>query len=226
VDDRYDPGAPADLERVRPSLGGGAFPHPPVLPVVAVLTLFIGLSIGFGLAPRAGDGSAQSSGPTTSLPPLRSPGLTEPAPSDTSYPIICWGDGGACGPFILVTPPPVVTTTAPPNGVTVMQAIAAAEDTYGIPESDIVDVRLVDNSDYYTDPLRSDLWVWEIVVRGPGEVPCADSSDYFTYTHEEPGATAFISRMVIADPCHDDMDVVVVDYLTGQVLVKSTAVYP
>jgi hypothetical protein len=225
VDDQYDPGVPADLERVRPNLGGGAFPHPPVLPVVAVLTLFIGLSIGFGLAPRAGDGSAESSGPTASLPPLRSPGPTA-VPTEGSHPIICWGDGGACGPFILVTPRPVVTTTAPPNGVTVTEAIAAAENTYGISESDIVDVRLVDNGDYYTDPLRSDLWVWEIVVRGPGDVPCADNPDSFTYTYEEPGATAFISQVVIPDPCHDDMDVIVVDYLTGQVLVKSTLVYP
>jgi hypothetical protein len=210
VDDRYDPGVPAELERIKPSLGGGAFPHPPVLPVVAVLTLFVGLSIGFGLAAR--DGAAPTQPAIAPTLPVTQPSTAAPtAPEVFATDIICWGDGGACGGFIVVTPPPVVTVTAPPGGVTVTEAIAAAEKTYGISDSDIVDVRLVDNSDYYNDPSRADLWVWEIVVRGPGEVACAGSS-----------------RIVLPDGSgsYVTYDEVVVDYLTGSVRVMSTAVYP
>lgn len=213
MDDRYDdPRMPADLERIRSSVGGGAFPHPPVLPIVAVLTLLLGLSIGFSLAPKEGAGSTPSSTLASETPHVATAAPTATATSPK------WG----VPPIVYITPAPVVTTTPPPGGVTVTDALITAEDVYGFDESEVLDVRLVDNSQYYNDPARADLWVWEIVVKGPGPVACES-----TRLHGlEPSAVPTVLTFQTSRLCQDDTDVVVVDYLTGKVLALTATTYP
>jgi hypothetical protein len=215
MEDREERGAVRNLERVRADVSGGAFPRPPMLPVVATLTLFVGLSLGMALAPRA---------PTPTTATATQFGAPFVAPTAPPSP-------GTLETTAFATALAVQPASPPPGGIAVSQAIAAAEEAYGISDADIVDVSLVDNSETYSDPSRAHLWSWQIQVRTsvadcstpigvrivlPGGSPASVTFGY------EPGSSPEV--VTIASP-----DVVTfyacgltgtitVDYLTGRVV--------
>lgn len=209
--DGGNPEVPADVERVRPSLEGGAFPHPPILPVVAILTLLLGLGIGFGLAPRER--------PT---PPSTQPTVEKPKLPPTHAPAALW-PGAICFDVSrdgsgVATPTPAVSP--PPGGVSPTIAIAAAMGAYGISEADIRAVRLVPvrielNLHYCDDPGRPYTWVWEIEVGGDS-VPCPEPDPISTGNLIE-SPVPETSSYGLPRTCSGDA-VIFVDYLNGLAL--------
>lgn len=221
MDERLDPRTPPELEHVRSKVEGGAFPHPPILPVVAVLALLLGLSLGFGLAPKQAAVSSESPSPTPPLEWTTNP-PTFPVDNPTAPDYFCWGAPPCASiPIVIyVTPEPTVPPSAPTGGVTMAQAVAAAKKAFKVADKDILAVRLVDGTQYYFGP-STDGWFWEVVVRGPGAIPCGG----ILPASESPSVTP--------DPqasgevyCIDEYDAVIVDYRTGEALGMSSATYP
>ena len=109
MDDRVDSRIPAKLERVSSKrIDGGAFRRFPILPVVAVVTFFLGLSLGLELAPKG----------ATERVPTSAPSAVPASPSAT------------------VTLSPTPLASPPAGGVTMGQAIAAVKAAFPIEDSD------------------------------------------------------------------------------------------
>jgi hypothetical protein len=218
MDDRLDPRNPPGLERLRPKVEGGAFPRPPLLPVVAVMTLLLGLSLGLALAPKQATVAGASPSPSASLELTPNP-PTFPVDEVTAQDYFCFGPG-PCASFpgyLVITEEPTAPPTPPAGGVTMAQAVASATKEFGFADKDVVAVRLVDNSQFYTVS-ATDTWSWEIYVRGPGTIPCGGGPI-------APSSTT--PDLSGAGSCIDDYDLVVVDYLSGHgVLEVISASYP
>jgi hypothetical protein len=205
VDNWIDQDAPAELERVRSDIRGGAFPHPPVLPVVAVVALLFGLSLGAEFSPKPGPTVPTTAG--TVAPPSatisRWPGLiANPTAPATIAP---------------ATDAPTAEASAatpPAEGTTVAVAVTAAEKTFGIKPQDVLSVRLANGTSYLP---AIDGWVWEILVRGRGSVECG---------HVWVVRTPIASHSAQPIFCDESADVVIVDYASGTAVIMASATYP
>jgi hypothetical protein len=195
VDRWVEQDAPAELERVRSDIRGGAFPHPPVLPVVAVVAVLFGISVGFGLAPRT---PAATPRPTADL-------IAVPTGPATAVPT---------GPATAVPTDGSPSYTPPGEGTTLAVAVTAAEKTFGIKAQDVISARLANGTAYLP---AIDGWVWEILVRGPGEIVCGRT---WIVPAPQPSYSA--------EPiyCDEAADVVIVDYASGDAVIMASARYP
>jgi len=136
---------------VRPTQLGRGLPVPPVLPVVAVVGLFLGLALGYGIAPRPGQQPPSS--PTVagvslveSASPSASLATPEPAPSAYELP--------------------------PAGGLTLSEALAALDrNGMSVSESAVVYARVERYGEATSNPFAGspDEWVWAIAIRGSFE---------------------------------------------------------
>ncbi len=232
--DRTDAETPAELERLRGRLDGGAIPHPPVLPVVAVVCLLFGLSFGLALAPKDGAGgpngpstAAASSVPTTSGPPSSAP--TVP-PSVASEEAACLLELG-CHVVSLHGATIQVTEPAPAGGVTLAAAIESARRANSFDDKDILSVTLMVDIGFgwaageSASPGGSARWVWQIVLRNPTSWTCTGELSS-PQPLESPPTTSYSFCQIGDSPLLEMREIIIVDYLTGQPLVTIVSPYP
>jgi len=200
MDERVSRDEEPRLERLETRVDGGAFRRPPVLPIVAVVALLFGLSLGVGLVPKPVE-------PTPA--PSASVASAVPAPTVSAAPLLV---DVTASPADLHSPSlaAIVTSTPPKQGTTTAQAVAAAEKTFGIKAADVVSIRLVDGTTY---PPAVVGWVWEIVVRGPGQVECGH---VFVYPKPLPSYSP--------EPiyCEENADIVIVDFKSGEAMLMGS----
>lgn len=133
---------------LRPTQLGRGLPVPPVLAVVAAVGLFLGLALGYGIAPRSGQQPPSS--PTwaggsrvESAAPSASLAATEPTPSAYELP--------------------------PAGGLTLSKALAAIDQNgMAVSESTLVYARVERYEEATSNPFGAspDQWVWAIAIRG------------------------------------------------------------
>jgi hypothetical protein len=143
-----------------------------------IVSLVLGLVVGFGLAPKPGTPTASSS---SALAP--SPRAAESSPPN--------GPVASAAAVIAVSESPTGTSfeLPPPGGLTLAQALASLKGAAvgtGSP-SDAIAARIARFGDVASGALPADRWVWAIVVRGtvdpascggarPSPVPCRPSA--------------------------------------------------
>lgn len=218
--DRTDAETPAELERLRGRLDGGAFPHPPVLPVVAAVCLLFGLSFGLALAPKD-PASFEPATPAPTIP--MSPATTEP---------VCMLGEVCSTPWPAVTIPVVPVGTAPSGGVSLAAAIESARRVYSFDDQDILSVTLTADgrtywadSEFYVGPQGPGQWVWQIVLRGRSRWTCTREM-LSPQPLESPATTAYTFCQMGISPLLEMREIIIVDYLTGQPLVTIVTPYP
>jgi hypothetical protein len=209
MEERDERGPVQDLERVSGNFEGGAFPRPPILPVVATLALLVGLSLGLALAPRA---------PTPTTATATQFGAASVAPTVPPSP-------HTLETTAFATAPPTAAASPPLGGIPVSQAIAAAEEAFGIADAAIADVSLVDNGTFYSDPSSGHLWSWQIVVRElPSQfcVPWADGASGYVMIVPDGSPEPQPSSVTTTGPCRAT-GLIMVDYLTGRAVMMVVA---
>jgi hypothetical protein len=132
---------------LEPKLLGRGLPVPPVA-VVAIVSLFIGLALGYGVAPKPSPALTTSGGTASPVRPLPS-AVASVTPTRQPIP----------SPY---EPPPA-------GGLTVTEALEAlaAEDGFRVPLSAVISARIARYGE--VDPAHGfpkDAWVWAIVIRG------------------------------------------------------------
>lgn len=208
MDDRTDPRTPPQLERVSARFDGGAFRRPPVLPIVAVLALLLGLSLGYGLAPRETTASA------TTMATPSSPAVTVPPSSEiavaTFY--VAWP---CLDPTCVDTPAPIVVVPATPapapsGGLSLSEAVKAASQAWRpFGDSDVVSAELITMSVVSPAMEPSDRWVWALTVRG-SDVPCSGGV-------RQAGASPRVAPLT----CQADSWFITIDYFSGELIMVS-----
>ena len=148
---------------LRPRTRGRSVPIPPLIPTVVIVSLVLGLVVGFGLASKPGPAPV----PTV-------PAFAASTPASSSSPA-----NGSATPFEL----------PPPAGLTLAQALAtlklAAVGTDS--PSDVISARIGRYGDVASGALPADRWVWAFVVRAtfdpascggarPSPQPCPTSA--------------------------------------------------
>jgi hypothetical protein len=138
-----DPDFP-ETTPLTPRPQGKGLPVPPVMPLVAVLSILAGLALGYGLAPRAAtlaSPTPRANSAKPAGPPIATPAATIPAEPKASPP------GGPTGsPEI-----------PPPGGLSLAQALEAFRVSFG-PPAEIISARVARYPPVTTG------WVWLIVV--------------------------------------------------------------
>jgi len=124
---------------LEPRLLGRGLPVPPVA-VAVMVSLFIGLALGYGVAPKSSPEPAPSGGTASPVGPL---------PSAVAS----------------VTPSPY--EPPPAGGLTLTEALdALAKDGFRVPLSAVISARIARYGE--VDPAHgfpADTWVWAIVIR-------------------------------------------------------------
>jgi len=144
--------------RLRPRTLGRSVPIPPLIPTVVIVSLALGLVIGFGLG---------------SKPPSVLTVPAAPSPQPTS------GSAAIATPFAL--PPAGGLTLA--QALAALKGAAVGTDS----PSDLISARIARFGDVASGALPADHWVWAFVVRGsflpascggvqPSPAPCAPSA--------------------------------------------------
>lgn len=163
---------------LRPRTQGRSVPIPPLIPTVVIVSLVLGLVVGFGLASKPGPPPVPSVPAFAASPPASS---ASPANgSVASAPAVIPVSGApAATPFEL----------PPPGGLTLAQALAtlklAAVGTDS--PSDVISARIGRYGDVASGALPADRWVWAFVVRAtfdpascggarPSPQPCPTSA--------------------------------------------------
>ncbi len=136
LDDRdQTPTAP-----LKPRPTGKGLPVPPILPLVAVVSIFAGLAMGYGLAPKPEASEAPNAPSVVSEAPVVSASIpTLPDPGTTA--------SEPAGSFEL----------PPPGGLTLAEALHALSVSFG-PPANVISARV---GRY---PAVTPGWVWLIVV--------------------------------------------------------------
>lgn len=166
--DRQEEPEGARTTLLRPRTQGRSVPIPPLIPTVVIVSLVLGLVVGFGLASKPGP------------PPVPSvPAFAASPPASTSPAVIPVSEDPAATPFEL----------PPPGGLTLAQALAtlklAAVGTDS--PSDVISARIGRYGDVASGALPADRWVWAFVVRAtfdpascagarPSPQPCPTSA--------------------------------------------------
>ena len=176
--DRQEEPDGARTTLLRPRTQGRSVPIPPLIPTVVIVSLVLGLVVGFGLASKPGPATVPSVPAFAASPPASSSspanGSVASAPA-----VIPVSDAPAATPFEL----------PPPGGLTLAQALAtlklAAVGTDS--PSDVISARIGRYGDVANGALPADRWVWAFVVRAtfdpascgvarPSQQPCPTSA--------------------------------------------------
>ena len=112
---------------------------PPVIPLVAVVSILVGLSVGYGFAPKSG--------------PSGSPSPPSPSPRFVAFP----STNPSSAPVLVPTVPPGTAEIPPPGGLNLDQALEALRVEFG-PPAFVISARV----GHY--PAVSAGWVWMMVV--------------------------------------------------------------
>ncbi len=147
--------------RVRPKSIGRGLPVPPVIPLVAILSVLFGLTMGYRLAP----GAAPS--PT----PRHTPPVITPAP--TTAPL---ASGDANWSFLSIIGP-IEILDPPEGGMKLDQLLTQlAGPGLRIPASSVLSARVARYNQVSSINTTSDQWVWVLVISGTSEatVPVID----------------------------------------------------
>lgn len=125
---------------LRPRPRGSGLPVPPVIPLVAVISVLLGLAMGYGLAPKPHPSASPNS------PSPSSQSVAVPSANPSAY------------LAAVQTGPPVGTAEIPPpGGLSLAQALEAFRVSFG-PPTDVISARV---GRY---PAVSPGWVWLIVI--------------------------------------------------------------
>ena len=167
--DRQEEPEGARTTLLRPRTQGRSVPIPPLIPTVVIVSLVLGLVVGFGLASKPGPA------PVPSVPAFAaSPPASSSSPANGSV-----ASAPAATPIEL----------PPPGGLTLAQALAtlklAAVGTDS--PSDVISARIGRYGDVANGALPADRWVWAFVVRAtfdpascggarPSPQPCPTSA--------------------------------------------------
>jgi hypothetical protein len=182
-----DPDFP-ETTPLAPRPRGKGLPVPPVIPLVAVVSILAGIALGYGLAPKAvalasPTPASQTAQPAT--PPIATQAATiAPAPTSSAQ-------GEATDSREI----------PPPGGLSLAQALEAFRVSFG-PPAEVISARVA----HY--PPVSSGWVWLIVV--PYFTPVCDYGAIAGLPG--PGQTAPPCRYV------STTEMLVLDYVTGELL--------
>lgn len=139
MDDPFDELDLPPTTPLTPGSRGRRLPVPPVIPLVAVLSILVGLSVGYGFAPKPG----LSKSP---IPP-------SPSPRFVAFP----SANPSSSPALVPTEPPATAEIPPPGGLNLAQALEALRVSFG-PPAYVISARV---GRY---PAVSSGWVWMMVV--------------------------------------------------------------
>jgi hypothetical protein len=194
-------------------MGGHGLPVPPLVPIVAVVALLAGISIGYGLAPKVQPVAATAEPDpieTPTQPPVSLPSgyyiEWKAVPGDPSqvYVYVVDGDGSMR----------VASGTLPPQGVSL--ATAAGNQVEPVDLANVVSAKI--EPYYVVNPQASpNVWVWAIEVRVANPDQCGGGPDL---QGELPAAGEASATPVVGDVsfdalCYIASRTVVVDYRTG-----------
>ena len=200
MDERFDARTPPPMERLGgPQLGGGAFRRIPIVPVVALVTFFLGLAVGSGLASKTQQ--VPSGGPSGSIV------------ASTS------ASAASSGPTL----DPSLGPTPPAGGITMGQAIVDAQGALDFDDSQVVSAILIrDLSEPNPPPER---WIWEIAIEEPGRTPCWHQPQQMvpdpSFELPVPSGSLLVpapAASPTAQLCTNQSATIGVDYLTGLVV--------
>lgn len=139
MDDPFDELDLPPTTPLTPGSQGRRLPVPPVIPLVAVLSILVGLSVGYGFAPKTG--------------PSNSP----IAPSQSLRTVAVPSGNPSSDPALVPSEPPATAEIPPPGGLNLAQALEALRVSFGTPAY-VISAR----AGRY--PAVSPGWVWLMVV--------------------------------------------------------------
>jgi hypothetical protein len=194
-----DSGLPS-MVRLKPRPLGRGLPVPPVLPIVVIVSILVGLAMGYGLASRPE--------PTT---PQATPSTPASATASTSAPQIAYPSlAESVDPTVAPVQRAVSTLEIPPSGgLSLSQALDALGASFGF-RSDVISARI---SRY---PPVSKGWVWLIVIPYSA-LACQNGLTF----QAEPAVPAGPSaESVPLGDCRSitSTELVILDYRTGEFL--------
>lgn len=130
------------------SLGRG-LPVPPVLPLVALLGIFLGLAMGYRIAANPEPSAAPTTTPAAA-PTTLTPAPPSIAPDQAYVPIV--------GPISVANPPA--------DGLTMDELLGVLAGPWmRIPSSDVLSARVARYNQVSNTRTQSTQWVWVIVIK-------------------------------------------------------------
>jgi hypothetical protein len=209
-----DPGLPV-VARVRVESHGRGLPVPPVIPTIAVFCLLVGISLGYGFAPKYGPA------------PVPSPVPTEIADSRIS---------SQASPTSYTLPPAIVFPTSsavaqdhglpPGDGLTLTQVLAQLSVVRpDRPASSVISARVVRLTDVWQlNDALGDPWVWALVFPSTmwtvtsGDGGPTQIYDSTGLPHEaSPGAGSTMTATRV-----ETTEMIIIDYYSGAMIGSQT----
>jgi hypothetical protein len=191
-----------DTVPVKPKPAGRGLPVPPVIPLVAILGIFIGLGIGYRIAP------SRATSPTPS-----SAGTAAPGEGATAGPTVFTNsDPEPISPgrsFISIVGP-IDVVNPPAEGLNIEKLLAVlAKPGMWIPSSDVISARVARYNQVSSTGTTSAQWVWVVVIRTSGG--SAANGDECPAM----GASGIVPSDCIAI---ETTQIIILDYVTGEFL--------
>jgi hypothetical protein len=175
---------------VRPRPVGRGLPAPPVLPLVAVICVFLGLGFGYRFAADPTPSATPSSSTVTAAPKLPTPAPVEPEQT-----------------LVSIAEP---NTNPPADGLTISELLVLLnQPALWIPSSDVISASVARYNEVSATGSGSDQWVWVVITRSP-----VTSQVNGQECIERGNAATQISDCVVIHITQ----IIIVDYRTGEFL--------
>jgi hypothetical protein len=189
MDAREEDWGPPERVPLKPRPGGRGLPVPPILPLVAVVSILMGLSLGYRISP----------GPV--------PG---PTATQTVH-VISTAPATSPEPTLVAVVEPTGLLDPPTGGLTLEQLLAVlAGPGMGIAASDVIAAR-VDRYDLVTaTATRTQQWVWVVTMR---DDVMSETNGHECFTIAAPVATLQPGCVVV-----ETTETLILDYHTGEFL--------
>jgi hypothetical protein len=181
--------------RLKPRPGGRGLPVPPILPLVAVVSILLGLSLGYRISP----GPAPTSFATPTFREIATAAATATAPAI------------ATAPALVAVAEPTGKLNPPTGGLTLQQLLQIlAGPSMGIAAADVIAAR-VDRYDLVTaTATRTQQWVWVVTMR---DDVMSETNGHECFTIVGPVATLQPGCVVV-----ETTETLILDYRTGEFL--------
>jgi hypothetical protein len=195
-----------DTVPVKPKPVGRGLPVPPVIPLVAILGIFIGLGLGYRIAPNQERSPAPSSARTAALAERPTAGPTE---ISIAYEFASPGPISPGESFVSIVGP-IDVVNPPAQGLTIEKLLAVlAQPGMWIPSSDVISARVAHYNQVSSTGTTSAQWVWVVVIRtSAGSVVNGDECGAL-------GASGIVHAECIAI---ETTQIIILDYVTGEFL--------